>query len=1249
MKTKCFTHKFFLLLLILLISMSCNRYQPYVNKDFINPGREPLNPPEYSVFFTGDFDNLSAGHPNIRLLQNMVASAKDETAVILLGNYLYPEGLPDEEDKDYDQKSKQLENLLDELKQLKGELYMLPGNRDWENGGQDGPERIRDLEAYIEDYLDDDQIFVPGGGCPGPMEIDLRDDLTLLVFDSQWWLQNESKYSLDSDCDFDDLETEEDHRRQILVSIRDALERNKDKTVIFAAHHPLYSSGRHGGHFPIEENLFPLTAINNSLWIPLPGFIYTGTRKFLGSYQDLAHPEYKELRKSLDNIFSNYPNVVYLAAHDHNLQYTENSGIHHIVSGAATSADYSAGNRKTDFALQSTGIGKLDFYDNGDVWLEFVVPDEDSKTGKTVFRTFLFNQKNRKNGEITDEQMLPDYSDSTVVKIASTQYNTGKLKRFWMGDNYRDVWNEPVRFPVFDIGAEHGGLDIIKRGGGQQTKSVRLEAPDERQYVLRSVEKYVEGALPDELRGTVAVDIVQDGISQSNPYGALVVPYLADATGVYHTNPQIVFVPDDPRLGIYRREMAGRLYLYEERPDDDRTDVASFGRPEKIESTQKVLKELENKHDHRVDQQSVLRARLLDMVIADWDRHDDQWRWAEFDHDDLTVYRPIPRDRDNTFFVAEGPVQWLTKRKWLQPKFQGFGYDTKNIPGFNYNARFFDRSFLHQTTRDQWQDAAKQMQKELTDDVIENAVKEGFPEEVYPLAGEETISKLKARRDKLPEFADEQYLFLARKVDIPGTDDRDLFVIERLNDNQTKVTGWELSQKKGHIKDIFYQRTFNHDETREIRIYGQKDQDKFIVKGDVNKGILVRIIGGKGRDTIIDESHVRGWSRKTWIYDKKSKNNVLVKSGETRDLRSNRKGVNNYDRKIFRYNVVMPQAYFGYSIDDGAFIGGGVFIKNYNFRDSTFHRLIGNYAYETDAFNIRYTGLISSFIRSFDLVTDVEVSVPNVVGNFYGFGNETENKAGKNGELDREYYRVRYHYGLLRPRLRKTISRDFEVLFGGTFMFGKVERTEGRFIDDLEANGLSEDIFLDQYVAGVNAGFIYDNRDNEDFPTRGILWHVNARRMFDLNAYSGNFTGLSSDLSLYLSFRKDPRMILALRFGGGKNWGDYPFYMAQGLGDKTSLRGFRANRFTGDAAFYQNTELRLKLFHLNTYLLNGNLGILGFNDVGRVWYGDEDSKKWHQGYGFGLWMTPYNMLTMNVSLNLSEEEEYINLRLSYLF
>ena len=59
----------------------------------------------------------------------------------------------------------------------------------------------------------------------------------------------------------------------------------------------------------------------------------------------------------------------------------------------------------------------------------------------------------------------------------------------FFGDNYREEWVTPVEVPVFDFRNEQGKLEIVKKGGGGQTKSLRMENKDEHQWVLRSIEK----------------------------------------------------------------------------------------------------------------------------------------------------------------------------------------------------------------------------------------------------------------------------------------------------------------------------------------------------------------------------------------------------------------------------------------------------------------------------------------------------------------------------------------------------------------------------------------------------------------------------------------------------------------------------------------------------------------------------------------------------------------------------------------
>src|ERR1019366_1717754 len=98
-------------------------------------------------------------------------------------------------------------------------------------------------------------------------------------------------------------------------------------------------------------------------------------------------------------------------------------------------------------------------------------------------------------------------------------------------------------------------------------------------------------------------------------------------------------------------------------------------------------------NDNRVDQPAVLRSRLFDILIGDWDRHFDQWRWGVRDMGKGKEYYPIPRDRDEAFFNSNGLlVKYIAKNqlKYLQ----GFKKKITNINWFMWEGRNFDRIFM---------------------------------------------------------------------------------------------------------------------------------------------------------------------------------------------------------------------------------------------------------------------------------------------------------------------------------------------------------------------------------------------------------------------------------------------------------------------------------------------------------------------------------------------------------------------------
>jgi hemolysin activation/secretion protein len=97
-------------------------------------------------------------------------------------------------------------------------------------------------------------------------------------------------------------------------------------------------------------------------------------------------------------------------------------------------------------------------------------------------------------------------------------------------------------------------------------------------------------------------------------------------------------------------------------------------------------------------------------------------------------------------------------------------------------------------------------------------------------------------------------------------------------------------------------------------------------------------------------------------------------------------------------------------------------------------------------------------------------------------------------------------------------------------------------------------------------------------------------------------------------------------------------------------------RFAGDRSFYNNNEVRMKLFNIKTYLFPAEMGIHGFFDTGRVWVKNDPStptgtsNEWHQGYGGGLWLSPFAKAVFSLDLSRSVEEELLPfVRFGFMF
>lgn len=1201
-------------------------------------GAEPVRAqPAYSIFLLGDAGApLPDGHdPILNTLRAQLQTAGPNSSLILLGDNIYQFGMPDIDHPDRADAERRMREQLDMRTAFGGRIFAIPGNHDWDKSRREGWQRIKNQQEFVRQYMGRDDVFFPNDGCPGPVELPLSDSLTLVLMDTQYWLHPWDKPGEDSDCSAKTLP-------DFLTQLDDILYRNRHRRVVVAGHHPMYSHGEHGGYYTFKDHLFPLTAMREWLYVPLPviGSIYPIYRSVFGSLQDLPNPVYRELRNGMVDVLKKYRNLIYTNGHDHNMQLIQRDSLLYLTSGSGSKHTAVKKAHESLFAAEKRGFARLDFGPGNQLTISFFTPNEQHPTGELLYRTTTQLRPEKADLQTAGLQKQPD----SLRITPGTGYAAGRGKRFWLGANYRDVWTSPVTVPVLNLKKE--GLTPTERGGGMQTLSLRLVDPEKHEFAIRSIEKYPEKAIPASLRSGLANDLVQDQISASHPFGAVAVAPLAQAAGVYHANPRLVATPNDISLGDYQHTFANTLMLMEERADGNYKGTGLFGNTTKLYSTPKLLDKLQDDNDNRVDQMTVLRARLFDMWIGDWDRHDDQWRWASFKTEKGLRFEPVPRDRDQAFFVNEGILPKIVSRRWLMPKIQGFDYKIRYVPGFNNNARFFDRSFLTEPDRADWLAMADTLQRLMTDDVINESLNH-LPEPSRTLTAETIAAKLKQRRADLARYADEQYRFLAEAVDVVGSDKDERFDLTRQPDGKTEVVVYKLNKKNEPTQQL-YKRTFDPGETKEIRLYGLGGDDQFVIHGTAPRGSLVRIIGGKGDDVITDSSSVGGWSRKTWVYDLR-KNTTISGGPETRSRLSDDKAVNNYDRTAFRYNLTMPLVSVQANPDDGLFIGGGVLRRTQGFRKTPFaqqHRITVNHAFATEAYSFHYDGTFTDLLGKADLLINADIKAPNFVQNFFGIGNETifDKEKGVN------YYRVRFANWSLNALLQHKVGKA-SFFYGPSIERIEVEEGQKKFIQEY-AQSIPDGkrLFSSFLYGGLKAGFTVDTRNNPLLTTRGLRWHTSLTAYRGLNDQSKSFTQLQSDLSFYASIRLPAILTIATRVGTSLNLSDnFEFFQASTLGGLTNLRGFRRTRFAGESAFYHNLDLRMRLFTIKTYLFPAYAGVLAFNDIGRVWVDGEKSSVWHHGYGGGIWLSPYNTAVISLLYAKSRENGIPMLRVGFFF
>ena len=1154
-----------------------------------------------------------------------------KTTIIFLGDNLYTYGLPDDQASTYSRATAILDSQANIASGTQAQVFFIPGNHDWAHEGPDGWAAVQREQAYIE-YLADDTRrvhFFPQDGCPGPVVRELTKEVVLVMMDTQWWLHKYDKPGIESDCP---AKTKE----EVLNQLGDILDNNSEKLVILAMHHPFKSYGSHGGYYTWKEHIFPFTEFRKNLWIPLPiiGSIYPITRGVFGTPQDLKHPAYQNMINQIQQVVNGHPHTIFVAGHEHNQQLIYDSSYYYIVEGAGYKHTRVSKGKNSIYATDTTGFATLDISTNKNVQVNFY--NVQGTETHLNYSQHLFNFSKSPAlipADTIKEVFIPLNADSITIAINKKYTKASAFKRYLNGNNYRATWATPVRLKIFDL--RQSGMAIESLGGGKQTISLTLRDKDGKRWALRTIDKNLEKVLPDNFRNTAAVKYLSDFVSTAHPYAPLIVPAIANAANVIVAKPKFYFVPEDRAFGKYKNLFANKVVMIEEKEPIPKGDDTK--------STNKVINELLDDNDNRVDQKAVLNARLLDILLADWDRHFDQWKFWERDTGKGKLYVPVPRDRDQALSYSDGLFLKLLAYNQL-PYLQGFKKTIPSIKWLSWEARDFDRIFLNKLDEDQFRKIVAEFQQNLSDKVIEQAVR-NMPADIFALNGEEIINKLKSRRNILMKEAMKYYKYLSREVNVVGSNKKEYFSITSVGKN-LEVKVFKRNKESDSVA-LMYKRQFDPLITKEVRLFGLKNNDYFFIDSNASSAIKLRIIGGRDEDTFNIKGHV-----KNIIYDVNNAKNVVLNKSRTKLQISDDISANDYSPTGFEYNrTYFPLVNMGYNVEDGLMFGLGISYITHGFRKAPYassQKFTSLYALNRGSFQLKYRGDFTEVFDKTGLLLNAEVLSP-VLNNFYGLGNNTISDPAKGIE----FYRVRYKYAKAQALLTR---RPFSSLILGAgaelyhYWIDK-EDNENKILDRPSLIGLdSVNVYQTKTFVGARFLATINTLNNELFPTRGILFTNELLAMGGINKNSKPLTMFTSDMTIYTSWREPAKVVTVLKLGGGRILSkNYEYFQALSLGQNNFLRGFRKNRFAGESIAYGSFEVRHKLFNSKSYLFPGTVGVITFAETGRVWTSIPTPVKWHFSYGGGLYYAAYNKVLISSTIALSNESSLFNFTLGTKF
>lgn len=1183
--------------LCIFLFICTNLFSQDVQTDFGHSKKEQA----HVFYITANFGLAQKDSVEALFSEIVNRSQKDKKATLLvMGDFLSKKGYRKKGEARKRLNDSLERALLKPLEKFNGKIIYMPGKNEW---NQNAPQSIDDLESFLQD--NSKAKFWPNDGCSLERE-EIGDHVVLVMVDSRWFLNDWDDYpQINEKCE---LKT----REQFFAEFKDDLKDSQGKTVIVAVDQPIMSNTK-------------ISILNK-----MGGFTP-------GSYQNEQN---RLLRGRLETIASQFEDVIFVSGKDRNLQYLEDDGIPQIISGAVGKTERARAQKDEDFVSEKNGYAKLTVFKDGSSVVDFF-PVSGNVSNP------IFSKKIKRERATLDEISYPQKkygaTEKASIYTAEETDKRGFYKWLW-GDHYRNLYSKKIEAPVLWIDSLPQNVRPISEGGGTQSRSLRLIDDKEHEYTLRALRKsavrflqvnavndhYVE----DYLKNTVAERYLLDFYTTSHPYAQFSVNELSETLDILHANPKIYYVPKQDGLGIFNEDYGNELYMLEEHVGDENKNFETFGKPDDIISTSDLLLELRESKESFVDEQAYIKARLFDMLVGNWDRHQDQWRWAQYKtKDGRKRYETIPRDWDQAFPKYDGPLIALLKYSFpILRKMQSYGADIKNIKWFNLSGYPLDKAFIKSATWNDWQRQVAFIQQNLTDKAIDAAF-ETLPEAAQESSIVTIKTNLKARRDALGHIAKSYYAYLNEFETVIGTEDDDDFLITRKADGLTEIS---VSKKDS----ILFKNNYSAKATDEIWIYGLNGKDNFKVVGKGKPKINIKVIGGNKNDIYDFEN-----TKKVKLYDYQSEKTTIL------NPRSNKWLVDSYDINHYDYekrkydeNVLFPSV--GYDGDTGFRIGLKNRFRTYRLANNPFskqHTVGAEYFFATNGFALEYNFEAAHIFYKWNFGLDLRYASPNFTMNYFGSGNGSVYDT----ETERDFNRVRIRQWKISPFLvHKNAGNTFNIR--ASLESNDVSDDDQRFVG--EAFQPDNDVFQNQHYLSSEVSYRYLNKNDSWFPNRGMDFNFTAGYKTNIDGNDDRFGYLKPSLALMYPLHPSGIAVLATKIAGETILGNnYEFYHGAVLGGNQSLRGYRNERFNGKTAFHHSTDIRVGLTRFRTNFIPLQIGVSAGFDYGRIWSENDSSQKWHNNFGGSLWISGFSAFTGNLGFYQGKDGNRLLFSLGFSF